>query len=251
MFPENMVLSVTDVLNFHQKPGHFKVAKRSFSAISLRESSPGKYIFKDKAIDFSPVSVCLIPEGIDYERFADEDDILVIHFHTINFVMENIEVFKVYDVQKYRGLFEKALRIRETNTAGALYRETAVLYEIFAELISDFGTLNTEIDNNIAETAEYMRQNFSDSRLTVALLAEKANISLAGYRRKFNQIYGVSPKKYLNSLRFGYAKTLLETGYFSQKEIAYRCGFSDVNYFRTAFKKENGKCIKNYFAANK
>ena len=36
MMPKNAAVTVTDVLNYHQKQGHFNVSKRSFSAISLR-----------------------------------------------------------------------------------------------------------------------------------------------------------------------------------------------------------------------
>ena len=51
---------------------------------------------------------------------------------------------------------------------------------------------------------------------------------------------------YLDTLRINYAKSLLEAGYFSQKEIAARCGFLDVGYFRTMFKKKTGKSMKQY-----
>ncbi len=120
-----------------------------------------------------------------------------------------------------------------------------MLYEILGELSKDFGLLNTK-KNYIAESAEYMKQNFFNPELSIDSLSKHANVSSAQYRRKFRDIYGASPKKYLDSLRFNYAKSLLETGYFSQKEIAFRCGFSDVVYFRTAFKKETGKSIKEY-----
>ena len=68
------------------------------------------------------------------------------------------------------------------------------------------------------------------------------------YRREFNRVYSCSPKAYLDTLRIQYAKSLLETGYFSQKEIAQRCGYTDVGYFRTVFKKKIGKSIKAYLA---
>lgn len=93
-----------------------------------------------------------------------------------------------------------------------------------------------------------MKQNFFNPELTIESLARRANVSPAQYRRKFRQLYGASPKQHLDSLRFQYAKSLLETGYFSQKEIAFRCGFSDVEYFRASFKKKTGKCIRDYCA---
>lgn len=247
MLPENAAVTVTDVLNYHQKKGHFHVPKRSFSAISLRLNTNGKYIFNNKTISFKPPSICIIPAGVAYERISLEDDVLVIHFDLLSCTMEDIEVYKIADTEKYRRLFVKALKIRLENSSGAQYRENAVLYEIFAELSSDMGLFNTK-KNYIAESAEYMRQNFFNPELSIDSLAKRANVSPAQYRRKFRQLYGKSPKQYLDSLRFNYAKSLLETGYFSQKEIAFRCGFSDVVYFRTAFKKESGKSIREYCA---
>ena len=59
-----------------------------------------------------------------------------------------------------------------------------------------------------------------------------------------------SIKEYLDTLRIQYAKSLLETGYFSQTEIASRCGFSDAGYFRTVFKRKLGKNIRQYLSDN-
>jgi AraC-like DNA-binding protein len=93
-----------------------------------------------------------------------------------------------------------------------------------------------------------MRQHFADPGLSIEALAKQACVSPAYYRREFRRLYGTSPKEYLDTLRINYAKSLLETGYFSQKEIAYRCGFSDVAYFRTVFKRKIGKSIKEYLS---
>ena len=245
MLPENAAVTVTDVLNYHQKYGHFHIPKRSFSAISLRLNTNGKYIWNSKTVSFKPPSICIIPEGVTYERISLEDDVLVIHFNFLNCITEDIEVYKISDTEKYRRLFVKALQLRLENASGAQYKENAVLYEILGELSRDFGIFNTK-KNYIAETAEYMKQNFFNPELSIDSLSKRANVSPAQYRRKFRDIYGASPKQYLDSMRFNYAKSLLETGYFSQKEIAFRCGFSDVAYFRTAFKKEEGKSVTEY-----
>lgn len=249
MIPENAAVIATDVLNYHQKTGHFKVPKRNFCAISLRLNTNGKYTWSNKTLSFEPPSICFIPEGIAYERVSSDDDILVIHFNLLNCTMEDIEVYKISDAEKYRRLFVKALKIRLENSSGAQYRENSVLYEIFSELSNDLGVFKAKNDH-ISETAEYMKQNFFNPELSVDSLAKRANVSPAQYRRKFRQLYGKSPKQYLDSLRYNYAKSLLETGYFSQKEIAFRCGFSSVEYFRTAFKKKNSINLKEYYTAH-
>ena len=248
MLPDNLALVVTDVLSYHQKRERVFVPARTFSAISLRLKTPGKYICKGKTIAFEPGSICVIPAGVAYERNNFEEEILVIHFHLFNYAIDEIQVFKLFDSEKYERLFNKALRLKHENDTGNTYRLTAVLYEILAELSCDVGFTADPKDNRIIESAEYMRQHFWDSKLSIENLAQQACVSSAYYRREFHRVYGVSPKEYLDALRIQYAKSLLETDYFSQKEISARCGFSDVGYFRTVFKRKIGQSIKQYLS---
>ena len=179
-----------------------------------------------------------------------EEDILVIHFHMFNYIMEEIQVYKVPDAEKYKALFTKALSIKYEDDVGSTYRITSVVYEILSELTRDVGFTANLKDNRILESAEYMRQHFGDPGLSIEDLAKQACVSPAYYRREFHRLYGTSPKEYLDTLRIQYAKSLLETGYFSQTEIASRCGFSDAGYFRTVFKRKLGKNIRQYLSDN-
>lgn len=248
MLPENIVLSVIDVLHFHQKKEKIFVPARSFSAMTLRLKAPGKYLINEKVYAFEPACICIVPEGVSYERHSNEDDLFVLHFNLMNYAMEEILIFKVEDAPKYEKLFRRALELKNAESAGYLYKITAVAYEIFSELIHDTGFDENPKDKRMIEAAEYMRQNFGDASLSIEEIAEKACITPAYFRREFKRIYRCSPKEYLDTLRIQYAKTLLEAGYFSQKEIAFRCGFSDVSYFRTAFRNKIGKSITHYLA---
>lgn len=249
MLPDNLAITVLDVLNYHQKQERVKVAARPFSALTLRLKTPGKYYCKNKVISFEPVSICIIPEGVSYERSNFEEEILVIHFNMLNFVMDEIRVFKVTDSEKYKALFLKALKLKYENEVGSNYRITSVVYEILSELSRDVGLGGNDKDNRIIESAEYMRQNFWDPELSIEKLAQKACVCSAYFRREFKRLFGTSPKNYLDTLRIQYARSLLETDYFSQKEIAARCGYSDVAYFRTAFKRKVGKGIREYLSS--
>ncbi len=248
MLPENLAVSIVDVLNYHQKKEKVFVPARSFTALTLRLKTSGKYICKGKTITFEPVSICIIPEGVPYIRNNDEEDILSIHFNMLNYVFEEIKIFKISDAEKYKKLFLKALSLKYENNIGNSYKIIAVFYEIFSELIRDAGFGNNPKDNRIIESAEYMRQNFWNPELSIEELSKKIGVCPAFFRREFNRVYGTSPKAYLDTLRIQYAKSLLETDYFSQKEISSRCGFSDVGYFRTVFKRKIGKTIKEYLA---
>ena len=56
----------------------------------------------------------------------------------------------------------------------------------------------------------------------------------------FKQQVGYSPKQYILLNRLSYAQELLETTQLQISQIAYRCGFGDVNNFIRAFKSYSG-----------
>ena len=66
--------------------------------------------------------------------------------------------------------------------------------------------------------------------------------------RAFRDAYGVSPMQYLNRHRISVAKSLLADTDLEIREIASRCGFSDPDYFCTAFRRQED-CPPSAFRA--
>lgn len=97
---------------------------------------------------------------------------------------------------------------------------------IFSNL---FKSTNYEFQDTIAK---HLFEN-----LTIEDLAFLCNMSLSSFKRKFNQVFGTSPNKYIISKRLDKAQTMLKSSDLSISEIAYECGFSDVSYFSKSFKK--------------
>ena len=48
------------------------------------------------------------------------------------------------------------------------------------------------------------------------------------------------------NLRMQKAISLINTGYYSLKEVAAMCGFTDYKYFSVEFKKHTGKSPSEY-----
>lgn len=246
MFSEDISVNILDVLLYMQGKTKCHTRKRSFYALSFRLNSNSKYIYKNRQIAAITDSISLVPANVSYDRITDNEEVIVFHFEMFNCIIDEIQVAMPENPDIYKKLFKKALAIWSEKKPGYKYKVTSVFYDILSKLQSD-GCFKTETKSGfVRDAVEYMKNNFSDSSLTVNLLAKRACVSEAFFRRQFNKYYGTSPKKYLDTIRIQYAVSLLKTGYFTQKEIAQRCGFSEVKYFRTAFKNKTGKCISRY-----
>ena len=66
------------------------------------------------------------------------------------------------------------------------------------------------------------------------------------FNKLFAQVYQCPPTVYANQKRIERAKQFLQSGGFSNEEIASLCGFNDVKYFYVVFKKITGMTTKEY-----
>lgn len=96
-----------------------------------------------------------------------------------------------------------------------------------------FGNLFNATSYEFQETIA--KNIFED--LNIEDLAFLTGMSLSSFKRKFKDIFGTSPNKYIVSKRLDRAQTLLRTSDLTISEVAFDCGFSDVGYFSKTFKK--------------
>ena len=81
---------------------------------------------------------------------------------------------------------------------------------------------------------------------TLGKMAQTANLSPPYFCYLFKSITGVSPAKYLKTLRMQQAATLLATTFLSVKEIVRRVGLTDESHFVRDFKRIYGRTPSNY-----
>jgi AraC-like DNA-binding protein len=85
---------------------------------------------------------------------------------------------------------------------------------------------------------EYMEQHFQES-ISVEQIAAHVNVSEYHFIRLFKSIFTVTPYQYILQQRLNFAKVLLLEN-VAIKEVAYQCGFADVQSFSKAFKSTFG-----------
>ena len=104
----------------------------------------------------------------------------------------------------------------------------------------------SSLENNSTELIKkYLAENFTDSKLNLAFLAQKFGFSASYLSRKFKQDTGTKFIEYLNELRMEKAKEYAEKGmkmYVAASEV----GIPDPNYFSRCFKKYTGMSYSDY-----
>lgn len=83
----------------------------------------------------------------------------------------------------------------------------------------------------------FMEQHFNEP-ISLEQLSAIIGVSVSYLCRKFKEIYQVSPIQYLINLRMMKARELLTTqNRLTVKEISQKCGYADVSYFCSEFKR--------------
>ena len=83
-------------------------------------------------------------------------------------------------------------------------------------------------------------QNNLYSNLSVAEMAQLCAMSTSSFKRKFNDVFGESPKKYLANKKLEKAIQLLKNSADRISNIAYDCGYDTISTFNRSFKLSYG-----------
>ena len=94
--------------------------------------------------------------------------------------------------------------------------------------------LNSFIENHITQ------------EITLDMLADETHFNKTYFVKRFKDIWGVSPMKYVNNMRLDRAREKLLFSSQSISEIALGTGFHSAHYFSRKFKEYYGTAPQNY-----
>jgi transcriptional regulator GlxA family with amidase domain len=103
---------------------------------------------------------------------------------------------------------------------------------------TEFG-FGYEMDTRIATVVMLMNDNLRKPMPPVRM-ADSVNLSTSHLHYLFKIETGMSPARYLRTIRMELAKELLETTFLSVKEIMVQVGLNDASHFVRNFKKQYG-----------
>lgn len=103
----------------------------------------------------------------------------------------------------------------------------------------------------INDVKKYIHNNFSNPSLSIDDISDHFTISTNYLRSIFKNTAGKSISKYIADYRFNEAKSLLNTTNLPVVQISNKVGYTNSNYFYTAFKKAYGISPAQYRNINK
>ena len=239
MFYDNKNISykLLGVFYVERKRRDVEDKNRRHTAISYRIKGGSSFITDNKELKTDDGSVTFIPAGVDYRHKSEsEEKLIVVHLEASADSSSGIEILngKIGLESSFRALLEAW----ESGKKSSYNRAMSCFYSILERLseIEEQPPSYSAIDKGV----ELLHSSFRDPELSISRLAEECSVSEVYFRRIYGERFGVSPLKALLNLRFGYAKRLLSSGYYTISQTAELSGFSDVKYFRTAFKARYG-----------
>lgn len=220
---------------------------RFHTAISYRVEGCSSFYTGSRQLRADTGAVTYIPAGCDYRHTNSQPEkIIILHLQSIGQTSPELTVLP--DAMELEPLFRMLLEVWESAEPTAYNRCMALLYRVFEQLQQKKEKSAPPVPGTIAPGLELLQKNFRDPHLTVAALAKACFVSEVYFRRVYRAYSGESPLQTILNLRFRYARNLLRSGYYTAKQAAELSGFSDVKYFRTAFKKRYGETPSEFTA---
>ena len=161
-------------------------------------------------------TACAMPDGCDSPRFREP----------VQYRTELADIFRAL----HDGIMNDAPRLEKEET-----------FLVFMELLLS-GHAEGESDEEhpaerreIEDVCAFLKQHYAE-RITLDMLGEIAKLNKYGLVRMFTRCKGITPYRYLETVRIGEAKKLLEKG-VPPAQVAQRTGFADQSHFSAYFNR--------------
>ncbi|MBR5176809.1 MAG: AraC family transcriptional regulator [Bacteroidales bacterium] len=104
----------------------------------------------------------------------------------------------------------------------------------------------SDLARKISQAKVIIQDNYTD--ISPEDVASRLCMSYSTFRKTFKEYTGFSPARYISEIRMSKAKEILTNTSVSIKEVAYRVGYNNHDYFFTAFRNRTGKTPAEYRA---
>ncbi len=120
-----------------------------------------------------------------------------------------------------------------------------IIIKIFREIDKNQPTYTKSHQELVEKAIEYMQNNY-DKHISLDEVVSGIFLSKNYFRQIFKKTTGMSISSFTQELRVKEACRLLETTDLSSADVSYKCGFNDLKFFYSTFKKTMGMTPAEY-----
>ncbi len=251
-FTENFNISKI-VTCVHVFPGGSKLihTDRPSHGLVVNLGGRNRYIFSDgREMTVEKGTLFYLPKFSSYRVVKEEEGECI----AVNFELADADItYPVFSINSarygiYVSLIKDLLEAWNKKAPGYLNICFAKLYEMICEIQAETGKdyIDSRGRDKAILASEYILKRLDDSTLTIFDVSDMLGISPEYFRKIFENVYGISPKKYILNLRMERAKELLLSGELTVGAVGRMCGYEDESYFSREFKRICG-CAPSKF----
>lgn len=155
-------------------------------------------------------------------------------------------IYQIANRTIFEGLFHRLQYTYNTNRIYGVEKApmsfpeiNGILLELIDVLIRSGNAKEPWNSSEIMIAAAYIREHFHEE-VDLKDCAANAHLSMSRFTHLFSEKMGISPRRFILSLRIDAAKELLLYSSLNVNEVSENVGFSDPSYFSRIFRKYAG-----------
>lgn len=159
-----------------------------------------------------------------------------------NSILDNIPtIFHIRNEDKYYSLFDKVYNAYLHPIPGSELPMKScilnILYHLYQDSCNPVNTMQfSPYGKAIRKTMDYINENLNQ-KLSLRRLSDIAGLSPNYFHKIFTEVMKTTPNEYITTARLNKAKDLLLRTNLPVYHIADQCGFNNVSYLSSLFKK--------------
>ena len=222
-------------------------------AIALKRT--GKTIYHSGGTSFvsDAAHPAILPKGSSYSwQCVEPGECLLIEFDAPQ-TMEAAHSFQLPDNSVFESAFLDIQKNLHSNSSlgrlTCMHRVYGLLLQLLTPSQKEYVPKQKQL--LIQPAVDHISQRYFDTQISNDSLAALCGISTVYFRKAFEAVHGMSPIRYLHSLRMQRAKDILSSDYDSIAQVAESVGYSSVYHFSKMFRAYTGMSPSQYAKASR
>lgn len=246
--------------------GYFKAGSQHYTQRSLSlqlyqvfitHKGAGRFIIDKKEYTMPAGSIAFLNLGTPH-RYETKGDLW--EYEWVNFwgygldayySTINPEGFAIYDLNGdqtipslMKEIYEGTFLVSLKSYMHMGFKILQLLDEL-SQFVANIQQRSSSHQCNLSAAIRYADENYMNS-ITIQDLADAASLSKYYFIRAFNRQIGITPYKYINSIRLSKAKQLLISTNMTVDEIGWSVGYEGAQNLIHAFKQATGTTPNQY-----